>query len=165
MTTAKPPQPHHLPRLDHVGPLPDSRGLVLAPDPDRDLAWVRGRHSLVSVPGGGYAAGETEPQRHCGWCGASDMEARLRVAQSDAHPDGPLTRCKNLAECHERYLVRETARREAEAAKAAEAAKPKPAPRAPRKPRTRPSTARAKTAAKTAKAAPEDATEPPEGAA
>ena len=173
--THRAPQPQDMPEVAHNGQVPDSGGLVLAPDDD--LAWVRaplGRHSLVPVHGG-YSGSDEPPATTapCVVCGTPAPLVMFKYALDLVYAVCPI---QDLAECikrgrKERAAVTELIAAPAEAEEPAEpAAEPAPgpaakAPAAPRKPRARASTARTKTAPKAAEAAAEDATEPPEGGA
>ena len=178
------PGPADLPEVAHNGGVPDSRGLVLAPDPDKDLAWTRGpqgKHSLVPVAGGYVSEEAPTTLRPCYLCGeparpvqfmyATDLDYAMCGFPLDWGQGGSV-----VAACLERARKEREAVAALIAAPAVEApaepaaganAQPaaKPAAKgttAPRRPRTR---ASGKGPAKTAEAAPEAVTEPPEGGA
>lgn len=158
MTTAK--YPRNLPQVAREKPVLDSRGLILTPD--NSLAWTRGKHSLIPVTGG-YVP-EDAPKAKTGPCPRCGEPAPLLVYGSPRGLEYYFCRLADDAACMERARKEQAAVTELIAEPPA-GIEPEPAVKAPAKPRARPSQPRKAPAAPAAKAAPEDATEPPGGAA
>jgi hypothetical protein len=108
-TTARKAGTPRTPRARALKAAPEPAGAhVSAPAPGKTLLGAAGRHAAQAAapaPPPAQLTPEVLSGRRCGWCGASDGDEVMLVAQWDTHSLGPMIRCRHVRACIRRAIA------------------------------------------------------------